>query len=97
MTDEPKHIKLTEHTIKEDGTHELIARSYYDKLANESVTHTKNMYTSRGTILRDIMSCLDLVTQEGSPEVDIKIISKQGEPRLIVKSWVVYRKDLGKR
>jgi hypothetical protein len=96
MSDD-QHIKITDRVQDEDGVYAIIARSYYEHLAFECLTKEKPMKTSRETILADLMGCLDLVTRENSPEVNIKIISKHGEPHAILKTWIVEKKDYGKR
>jgi len=92
-----KHIKKTTSTVLPDGTIQILADSYYEKLAHSQTELKKLVPTSSQTILKDVLSCLDLVTQDKSPEVTIRIISKRGDPSVIEKTWVVSKENFDRR
>lgn len=93
----PKHAKVTKTEPQEDGSVKITQESYYEDLSFAQTEMEKRQFTSRGTILRDVISCIDLITHENSPEVNIQIKSKRGEPEIIIKRWVVERKHYGRR
>lgn len=96
-TDEDKHIKKTEITVREDGLIEIVANSYYEKLAHSQLEYKKLVPTSDQTIMRDVLTCLEHVTHDKSPEVNIKIVSKKGYPVVIEKTWVISKESFDRR
>ena len=93
---EKKHIKITHKTTK-DGIAEIKTESYYDDLAFEQTEYEKIVYTSEVSFFKDLMECANLVTKDQSPEVHITIRSKHGEPAVITKKWVQFKKSYPRR
>lgn len=83
--------KVTE-TPNTDGSSTIRTEGYY-KGSIKSVREETRMDidTTRNTLLKDIITCLDQLKTD-TPDVTIKIIKdKYGEPFLIQKTWVVYK------
>lgn len=93
--DDLKHTKITERTQQPDGSTKIHAKSYYEELAYEKVELERQVIAGRDSLLKDFLSCLDLVTRENSPEV---IITVKHNPNRdgwqIIKRWTVEKKQL---
>lgn len=74
---------------------EIISESYTDRLTKRTVETSKDIITTGETILRDVISCLD-VLGETEECLTITIRKKKGSPYLITKTWVVRKEYPGK-
>jgi hypothetical protein len=99
MSDEAehKHEKVVVSVPQEDGTTKRTIESYYDRLAQRKVEIEKTVPTSKRTILKDIIDCLELITRDGSPELIIHIKAKHGEPTQLTKQWTQSKESFGRR
>lgn len=93
----PKHQKITTTTKLSENENEIKTDSYYEKLAHQKIETEKHITTSNETFLKDIISCLEHITRDGSVELNIKIKSPNGVPTQIVKRWTVKKENYGAR
>lgn len=84
-----KHIKIRKVERMADGSDKITSESYYENLASTRIEYEKKIKTSRAMLLRDIVTCLEHLTVDNSPQVDISIRAEYGEPRVIIKKWIV--------
>lgn len=89
------HTKTRETASLPDGSVQVTSKSYADKLTKLTVEITKSMKTNRNDLLKDIVSCLD-VLQETEDNLIIQISKRAGEPKLITKTWTVTKEYYGK-
>ena len=82
-----KHARVRESEPVADDTVKHTTSSYYDQLRQTKVEIEKHIRTTRTTLLKDIISCLDHIVREDSPELTIKIKTNNGEPALITKTY----------
>lgn len=92
-----KHQKVTTYTNQSDGTVKIQADSYYESLAHQLVEIEKQLPTSKQTILKDILTCLELITKDKSIEVNIRIKARDGEPVELTKRWTVVKESFSIR
>lgn len=98
MSDNLKHAKVTTTETNQDGTTTITTESYFEKLSHRKQEIEKHIPVSRRNVLSELISCLDVITQEGSPELTITIKSRSdGEPYQLSKRWVASKEDLGKK
>jgi hypothetical protein len=91
-----KHARVTTRTPQEDGSEEIKTDSYYEKLAHTMTEIEKQVPTTRHTILKELINCLELITKENSPEINLKIKAKNGEPVLITKRWITVKESFNR-
>lgn len=93
-----QHVKVTTHTPDADGNGKTITTSsYYEQLSHEVLEFEKHIKTSKNGLLKDLLSCLEAITKEGSPELNLRIKAQYGEPVSITKRWVVSKKKHARR
>lgn len=96
MTD-PKHAKVTTYTMKEDGSTEIQADSYYEQLSSIKQMIEQHVMTNPGKFLSDIISALSPITDKTSRELTIHIVTDERyNPSRITKTYTtnkeVYKK-----
>lgn len=94
--EELKHTKVTSIT-DDNGTSVISTDSYYEDLAHSMIEYEQRVLVDRQTILREVMTCLELITKDGSPEIVLRIKGKHGDPNLLIKRWVVSKQRFGRR
>lgn len=76
---------------------EITADSYYEQLAHTLVEIEKHVPTSRQTVLKELINCLEYITRDKSTEVNIQIKARNGEPIEITKRWVTVKESFNRR
>ncbi len=97
MSDSIKHAKVTTTEPQEDGSLLITTESFYDRLAHRTKEIENHVPVSKRDILSALVDCLDVITKDGAPELTITIKTKDGEPKLLTKRWVVSREAFDKR
>lgn len=81
-------------TPNDDGSVEIITEGYTDGLQTVREQRRENIQTSYGSILADVVACLD-VLKSGTPELIIRITKdKTGTPTLIQKTWLISKQKI---
>ncbi len=96
-TQDPKHTKIVTRTVIDGGESSIRTESYYEQLAHTQVDVEKRILTSRTNLMKDLLSCLDVISKNLSREVTIKVVvGKDLQPHMITKQYTVFRQE-GKR
>lgn len=93
---EYKHSKVKTSTPQDDGSVVHTSQSYYDKLSYEKIEVEKKLTTSQQTLLKDIISCLEHISN-GADELTLKIEASRGTPKRITKTWVQSKQHYNRR
>ena len=98
MSEKPKHTKITNITENEDGTLSIESLSYFEELASAKQMIVKKIKTSKGTFLADLVSCVDVITNQQTRELTLKITNDEfNKPATITKTWTIKKDTYKKR
>ena len=86
MKDSLKHQKIYKTSIVGDEIH-TTKNSYYNELSYTKTEIEKRVTVTRGSILMELVDCLELITN-GSSRVVITIKGSNNEPVMLTKKWV---------
>ena len=90
-----KYAKVKTSVPKADGATAIQHKSYHEELSSIKEETQQSIMSSRMTLLTDIIKCLDVITKDISPELDIHIITENDKVR-IVKTWTVKKEIFGR-
>lgn len=87
------NTKSIETELQEDGTvrHHIVSR-YGDVITDDEVQLEKHVSTSRNTLLKDLISCLEI-----DKSVELYVRYRRGQPSEIVKRWTVSKEVFNRR
>lgn len=92
-----KHAKVTTSTLQEDGSIKTQTDSYYEELAHTIIKIEKQLPVTLNTLIKEIMTALEPITKEKSPEVNLRIKAKNGEPIQLIKRWVTTKESYNRK
>lgn len=95
---EKKHLKIK--TIQEniDGSLVVKTETYYDKLTSTKEEVVKQITTSKEDLLRDVVSCLDVVNKQQTKELTLTIyLNELNQPTRIVKQYATRKENYNRR
>lgn len=86
-----QHIKVVIPEPEEDGSIRFTTESYYEQLAHRTVEVEKKLSTDRQRILKDLISCLEVLST--SNRLVLTIDGFEGKPVQITKRYLVSREN----
>jgi len=86
----PKHEKFR-RTVSDGDTLVHTTESYHESLTQIKVEREKHIKTSKQTVLKDLIECLEHITDGQTNEMTIKIRATAGHPDLLTKIWTESR------
>ena len=92
-----KHAKVTRTTSNPDGSTKIEHESYYAQLSHIKVETEKQLHTSNETIIKDFISAMRHITDEGSTELSLTITAKDNKPLKIKKRWTVNKQNFNRK
>jgi alpha-L-arabinofuranosidase len=95
---DPKHVKIATYTAIDDETLTKVTNSYFDTLTQTKEEIIKSIKTDHNNFLSDIISCLDVINNLQTKELNIKItVDEWNKPSLIVKQYTTRKEDYKRR
>jgi hypothetical protein len=92
-----QHAKITKREALDDGTVKIIHESYYERLAFMSIEIEKKIPVLRGTLLKEVMSALEHLTKDQTPELNLCIKPLADGKYEVVKRWTVEKQHFNKQ
>jgi len=89
-----KHATVKTTAVLPDGSEKIVTKSYHEELSNEKEEIALKILTTRATLLHDVITCLAVITDDISNEVNIHIKEERGQV-LITKTWTTFKKYHG--
>lgn len=87
-----KHGRKRIFQQQEDGTVHIRTEGYYEELNSVKEELRQNLITTQDTLLKDIITALEVFTSTDCPEITIELFKdKYGEPQRMVKTWTVHK------
>lgn len=90
----PQFTKTEETKQLDADTVQTTYKSYTKELNNVVTKISKDIKTNQNDLLKDIVSCLD-VLKETEDSLTITIKKRQGQVKLITKTWTVQKEYYG--
>lgn len=92
---ELKYVKLKQTKQLDELTTEITSATYTDRPHSVKTEITKTIPTDSQNILKDFLSCLEIITRGESRMLTVDVhCDKTGEPVLVTKTWTVSREVL---
>lgn len=89
----PRHQRITNYKMEEDGTISINSKSYYEQLSQELEEREKFVLTSFNTLKKDVEMALDHMLVDGSSKLVLTIEApSKNKPMRITKRWVTLKK-----
>lgn len=86
-----KHARVTTYTPQDDGTIEIKTEGYFENLNSVKQEVRQNLNTTKETLMQDVIKCMEVFTQTDTPELTLTLVKHRGEPRRIIKTYLVYK------
>jgi hypothetical protein len=82
----------------EDGSIKAVTSSYFEELASRKEDIIKNLKTSHGSFMADLISCTDVISKQLTKELHLTItVDEWNKPALIVKKYTVRKESFKRR
>lgn len=95
---DPKHAKISTYEQAADGTIKRTTKSYFDYLASIKEERIDKVKTSRENLLKDVVSCLDVIAQQKTKELTLTILSDEfNQPTRIIKTYTISKEEFKRR
>ena len=87
---DPKHVRIRSRTTLPNGEVEIKTESYYEELRSDSKEIQKNVRTTKETFLKDIITCLSLITEKHTNELTLRITTDaMRQPKTITRTYTL--------
>lgn len=97
-TDNPKHVKITNYALNDDGSILAVTETYFEKLASLKQEVVKSIKTNHNDFLKDLISSVDVISKQQTKELELRIsVDEWGKPCRIVKQYTIQREDYKRR
>jgi hypothetical protein len=94
---ELKYTKIRQTKQLDEHTTEITRATYTDKPHSVTTEITKTIPTDGSNLLKDTISCLEIITRGESRRLIIEVqCDPTGEPVLVTKTWMVNKEIYGK-
>ena len=98
MSEDKKHIKVTNYEEQEDGSIKIVTESYFEELASRKEDVVKNIKTDNNNLLSDMIASLDVITKKLTKELHLTIsMDEWNQPHMITKQYTVKKESFKRR
>jgi len=98
MSEDKKHIKVTNYEEQEDGSIKIVTESYFEELASRKEDVVKSIKTDHNNLLSDVITHLDVINKKLTKELHLIItMDEWNQPKTITKQYTVKKESFKRR